>query len=584
MAEVRAPGVYYQPSEQRIPPLELRETGRPVFFGITRRGPLDRPVRVTSMDRFVELFGEPLLEGYLGASLRGFFDNGGETCFVQRVARLEGAPGEAVALAAGRTLLDRAGQPTLRLSAQDPGTWGNELRVTLRAGARNQTFLTRDADGGAEVLQVKSTHALTVGTLVRVHDADAEHWAAVTRVNGKVVQISPPLGRRFASAAPTYVEPHAFDLEVRWFEKVERFEQLSLFGASPTYVERVLNERSRLVRVQALRPDSPPSLCLPMELLDAALDGGADGLEDLGPEDFVGYDHGPGARRGIEGLIDEADIDLLVLPDLMAAYERSRRFHTLRDVEVVQDAAIAHCERSRCRFAVLDLPPGCDHEEALRWRRQYDSAHAALYYPWVVVLEGGGRRRTVPPSGHIAGIIARSDRDHGVHKAPANEVVEGIVDLDMLLQDAHLARLNDAGVNCLRPFAARGLRVWGARTASSDPEWRYVNVRRTVSTIAADIEEGTQWAVFEPNDRRLWKRLTRLVVAYLAQLRERGMLAGETPEQAFFVQCDAETNPPDSIDRGMLVARIGLAVTRPVEFIVFRLSQRLEDQAQDEEE
>ncbi len=583
MAEVRAPGVYFQPSEQRIPPLKLRETGRPVFFGITRRGPLDRAVRVTSFDRFVELFGEPLTDGYLGASLRGFFDNGGETCFVQRVARVHGAPGESVAASATRVLLDRAGQPTLTVSAQDPGTWGNELRITVRAGARSQTFLTRDADAGAANIQVKSTHAVTVGTLVRVHDDGVEHWAAVTRVDGKVLAIDPPLPSRFASAAPTYVEPHAFDLEIRWYEKSERFEQLSLFGASPTYVERVINERSRLIRVAALRPDTPRALCLPMEVAGLALAGGADGLEDLGPEDFIGHDHGPGDRRGIEGLVEAPEIDLLVLPDLMAAFERSRRFHTLRDIEVVQDAAIAHCERSRCRFALLDLPPGCDHEEALRWRRQYDSAHAALYFPWVVVLEGG-RRRTVPPSGHVAGIVARSDRDFGVHKAPANEVVEGIVDLALLLQDGHLATLNDAGVNCMRPFAARGLRLWGARTVSSDAEWRFVNVRRTISTISADIEDGTQWAVFEPNDRRLWKRLTRLVIAYLAELRERGVLAGETPEQAFFVQCDDETNPPDSLDRGMLVARIGLAVTRPVEFIVFRLSQRLEDQAQDEEE
>jgi phage tail sheath protein FI len=184
----------------------------------------------------------------------------------------------------------------------------------------------------------------------------------------------------------------------------------------------------------------------------------------------------------------------------------------------------------------------------------------------------------------VAGIIARIDREVGIHKAPANEVMEGVVDLSLLLQDDHLAELNAAGVNCIRPFAARGIRVWGARTASSDAEWRFINVRRTVSSISAAIERGTQWAVFEPNGPGLWKRVTRSIVGFLVGLRERGMLSGATPEEAFFVQCDDETNPPDDVDRGMMTTRIGLAVTRPVEFIVFRVTQRLEDQAQQDED
>jgi hypothetical protein len=584
MAQVRAPGIYYEPGEQRIPPLELGRTGVPVFLGITRRGPLDVPVRVTGEDRFAEIFGEPVPQSFLTTCLKGFFANGGEECFVLRVARLEGEPGEDVARRAAVTLLDRAGQPAIAIAAQDEGAWGNDLRVSIRETPDSpRTFLTRDAEFGATAIQVKATLGLTPGTLLHILDGRNEQWVEVAGVEGKSIQLAEPLRHAFASAAPTYVQPRTLDLVVRDHDRSERFERLSMSGASPRFIERTLNDQSRLVRASALRPDTPPALRLLADQPDTKLTGGSDGIADLGPDDFIGHDRGPGDRRGLLGLVEFPEIDLVAMPDLMAAYmHHSKRFRTLRDVEVVQEAAITLCERSSNRFAILDLPPGGDFEEALRWRQQFDSAHAAFYYPWVVVLDGAQRRK-VPPSAHVAGIFARSDREYGVHKAPANEVVQSVVDLEVLLQDDHLAMLNQAGINCLRPFGPRGLRVWGARSASSDPEWRYINVRRTISAIAATIERGTQWAVFEPNSPGLWKRVTRIIVGFLMGLRERGMLAGNRPEDAFFVKCDHETNPPEDVDRGILVTEIGLAVVRPVEFIVFRLSQRLENEAQQEE-
>lgn len=582
MQEVRAPGVYFEPSEQRIAPLELGESGVPVFLGITRRGPLDRPVRLTNEARFVELFGEPLSDGYLGPALRGFFDNGGDDCFVLRVARLEGAPGEACAATARFEVLDAGGEPTLHIEAADPGSWGNNVRVSVHRTSPNRTFLTLDGDSGDEAVHVKSTHGLAPGTRVRIHDAEHEQWTVVRQVDGKRLVLADLLARDFASAAPTYVVAHTFDVHVRDFEREERFTELSMFGNSGRFVERVLNEQSRLVRCVALRPKTPVAQAAPVEIAEVMLSGGADGLTDLGPEDFIGHDRGPGDRRGLMSLVEYDEIDLVALPDLMYAFEKSTRFN-LRGVEAVQEAAVTLCERSLNRFALLDMPPGADFEEALRWRRQFDSAKAALYFPWVVTLQKG-RRMCVPPSGHIAGIIARSDHSTGVHKAPANEIVEGIVDLDILLRDTHLAVLNDVGVNCIRAFGARGLRVWGARTTSSDPDWRYINVRRTVSAIAAAIDTGMQWVVFETNDPRLWKQVEIKIAIFLMRLRERGMLTGATPEQAFFVKCDSETNPSEHIDSGQLTTEIGLAVTRPVEFIVFRLSQRLEDEAQAVEE
>lgn len=583
MALMRAPGVYYEANERRVSPLALGQTGVPVFIGVTYRGPLDVPMQIFSEAQFAEIFGDPMPQGYLGAALRGFFENGGETCYILRVARTEGRDDEDIARVARRLLPDGTGRPTLRVQAKNPGTWGNGVHIDLEHVALQRTFLTRDADKGDVQLQLKTAHGIAVGTLIEIVADDRVQWTVVRRIEGKRITLIDPLAHGFSSAAPTYVTAHVFNLAVQDLDNAERFENLSIHGNSPRFIERVINDSSRMIHVTALRPESPLDKAAPKPLKRGPLIGGSDGVADLGPDDFIGHDRGPTDRRGLMCLVEHPQIDLIVLPDLMSAWQTSKRFKTLRDVEAVQEAAVALCERSSNRFAILDVPPGGDLNEALRWRRQFDSAHAALYFPWMVVLEPGGRR-VVPPSGHVAGIFSRSDTEHGVHKAPANEVVDGIVDLEVLLQDAHLALLYDSGINCIRPFASRGLRVWGARTLSSEPEWRFLNVRRTVSAIAQAIEEGTQWAVFEPNNDNLWKRLISVISTFLAGLRTRGILSGSTPDEAFFVQCDSETNPPESIDRGMLVTRIGLAVSRPVEFIIFRLAQRLESEAQASEE
>jgi len=515
-----------------------------------------------------------------------------------RIARVAGLPGEELARAAQRVFLDQAAQRCLHLRAQDPGDWGNELRISIKASQEIRTVITLDIKAGQRSLQVRSSHCLSPGTLISISEGSHTHWSAINRVEGKELSLEAPIPRDFSSASPSYVIAHAFDLSIRDLERQERFERLSILGNSLRFVERIINQQSRLIRVAAHRPLTPLEYRLPMEVEGLLLEGGTEGLRDLGPDDFRGdssaSSDGPGERRGLKALEEVEGFDLLVMPDLMAAYlegQRAqqsegsgscRRFKSLRDLEVVQEAAISFCERSAHCFTLLDLPPGGDFLEAQRWRRQFDSNRAALYYPWIMPADG--TRRFIPPSGHIAGIFSRSDAEYGVHKAPANETLEGVVDLEAILQDAHLAILNHEGINCLRSLGARGLRIWGARTLSNEPEWRFLNVRRTVSSISAAIERGSQWAVFEPNSSRLWKQLTRLISSFLMGLREQGMLMGETPEDAFFVQCDEETNPPEQIDLGMLVCRVGLAVTRPVEFIIFRLTQRLEDQAEVEGE
>jgi hypothetical protein len=266
----------------------------------------------------------------------------------------------------------------------------------------------------------------------------------------------------------------------------------------------------------------------------------------------------------------------------------------------------SHCERLEDRVAILDTPEEVDDiglltqvetvpvpkESGGRRSRaggagpegpkeggllpaQSDRGFTSVYFPWITVLDPiDDVLVNVPPSGHMAGIWARTDANRGVHKAPANETVNGALNLTKRLTRDEQGVLNDVGVNCLRLFARSGIRVWGARTRA-DPasEWRYLNVRRLFNMIEESIVEGTTWIVFEPNDRTLWKHVRRDIGAFLTRVWRDGALFGATPEEAFFVKCDEETNPPDVIDAGQVVAVVGIAPVKPAEFVVFQVMQ-----------
>jgi phage tail sheath protein FI len=241
----------------------------------------------------------------------------------------------------------------------------------------------------------------------------------------------------------------------------------------------------------------------------------------------------------------------------------------------VQRHAVAHCAKQGDRLAILDALLGSRVDTLLKQRDdillgQAEPVSATLYYPWLRTLEG----RLVPPSGAVAGIFARTDARTGVHKAPANEAVTGVRDLEPDVDAATQDKLNPEGINCLRAFPGRGIRVWGARTISRDPSWRYVNVRRLVLTLRRWIALNMTWAGFEPNRPGLWVRIERELRGYLTQLWRAGALSGDTPEAAFYVKCDAETNPPERRDSGEVVTEIGLAPNPPAEFVVIRIVQR----------
>lgn len=274
---------------------------------------------------------------------------------------------------------------------------------------------------------------------------------------------------------------------------------------------------------------------------------------------YIGKDNGPGTRTGLKAFDDLDDINVIAAPG--------------QTDPAIQDAVLSHCENARYRFAILDSPEVIEKGGVDKLVKPRDSKYGAYYFPWLEVYDPYKGNVFMPPSGYMAGVYARSDAERGVHKAPANEIVRGALGLKYGITKGEQDLLNPKGINCIRSFPNRGIRVWGARTVSSDASWRYVNVRRLFNMVEQSIEIGTQWAVFEPNDHRLWKRVSRDITAFLLRLWRQGALFGKTPEEAFYVKCDEETNPPEVVDAGQLIVEVGMCPVKPAEFVVFRIGQ-----------
>lgn len=293
-----------------------------------------------------------------------------------------------------------------------------------------------------------------------------------------------------------------------------------------------------------------------------------DDLGALSPDDFIGTDDGPAAGVRALAAVDEAAVCLV--PGLWAP--------------AVLEALVELCERRGDRFAILDAPAEASPQEVLDLRGELEArlpaaTRAALYYPWLEVRDPaaeGGASVAVPPSGHLAGIYARVDSERGVWEAPANEQVRGAEGLERRLTDGEIEALAPAGINPLRETADRGVRVWGARTLSTASSWKYVQVRRFLTYLEQSLGRGTEWAVFEPNDGRLWSHVESVVESFLMQEWLRGALQGTKPEEAFFVRCDQTTMTAEDIASGLLICKVGVAPLRPAEFVTFRFAHRVQ--------
>jgi len=327
-------------------------------------------------------------------------------------------------------------------------------------------------------------------------------------------------------------------------------------------------ERFTLKALKGLTDDDKP-VPLDAPILDATyfLSGGSDG-ERPGPEAYVGdEDPTTNKRWGLKAFESIEDISIVAGPGHTAG-------NTAKQSQAIALALISHAERMQYRIAVLDSRPGQSIADVRDFRGKLDSSHAALYYPWVKVIDPlTGQENHYPPSGFVAGIYARNDVDRAVYKAPANEVVRLAIGFEKLLSKGQQEVLNPEGINCFRFFEGRGMRLWGARTISSDPEWKYVNLRRYFAYLERSIDKGTQWAVFEPNGERLWANVRRTIEDFLLNEWQNGALLGDKPDKAYFVKCDRSTMTQNDLDNGRLVCLIGVAALRPAEFVIFRIGQ-----------
>ncbi|MDX9721315.1 MAG: phage tail sheath subtilisin-like domain-containing protein [Myxococcota bacterium] len=578
MARIRVPGIFYEEQVREQTGIGLGETGVPAFLGVAERGPLNEPTKIRSFEQYRQVFGVPVEHSFLADAVEGFFKNGGKHCFVIRIAHVFRRGDGELARKARYEILDRDGYPAIEVTAASEGAWGNEviLSVAVPETARVRTFLTLDSAEGAQRATVQSTRGFEPGMLVCLSDGQRQRYVTLSVVRTNELFWKGELDVAFKSSSPTYIEPVEFELSVRTRRKTERFVNLSLNPGATRNFARVINSESELIRVVSLESASPAPLNLPEQVSEIPLRGGRDGLDGITPEDFIGYNNGPDARFGLGALEPNTEVDLVAAPDLHFARHFCSGFKSDRDVLAVQVAMLDHCERLGDRFALLDMPAGLSWEGALDWRLKFESAFGAIYYPWLVLMEKG-ERKAVPPVGHLAGVISRCDREDGVHRAPANVPIEGVVDTAVVLQEGHVAELNHKGINCIRPFAVRGIRPWGARTLSHEPAWKFLTTRRIFNAVRRAVFENTQWVVFETNGTELRRQVTIAVQDFLRSLWSAGYFKGRDQDQAFYVLCDESNNPLEDLDAGRLLIDIGLAPSRPAEFISLRLEHTVED-------
>jgi phage tail sheath protein FI len=577
MPEYLAPGVYVEETSFRAKSIEGVGTSTTGFVGPTRKGPVGgTPELITSFGDFERIYGGldnlnlgnagniPL--NYLAHAVRNYFDNGGARLYVSRAYV---APGGGAGMAASDPVVaGGAADDQARFVARFPGAAGNG-RITVRQvrlpatlnsmnGAPEGTLLRSNLPGGADRFHVKRGIAwqdsggtsldLTgvVATSPPGESADILTIALVAEDRDGHQLIYDDLG--FDRGHPRWIGNVLGTNPGRRRDALENLFAIEI-GADVDAFEL----RSGLFATG----DSPPAI---------ELDDGSDGNAPT----QAAYEDALAEMEKLD------DIAIIAAPG-HSAYQ---------DAQGIQGALISHAERRRAyRIAVLDTPPEQSVSDARTARSRIDSKYAALYYPWVVVsnplarpgVENAPREITLPPSGFVCGIYARNDVERGVAKVPANEVVRGALRFESDVNFAQQEVLNPLGVNCLRYFAGRGYRVWGGRTVSSDPEWKYVNVRRYFNFLENSIDRGTQWAVFENNGERLWANIRDTISGFLYNEWVNGALLGSTAEEAFFVRCDRSTMTQNDLDNGRLVCLIGVAVLKPAEFVIFRIGQKTAD-------
>ena len=594
MAEYLSPGVYVEEYDSGATPMQGVSTSTAGFVGLAERGPvIGQPQLVTSFADYTRMYGGYLSKAgygdarYLPYAVEQFFMNGGARAYIMRAV-----PGDAKAASLTTGVL--------RVTAANPGAWAEKMRVTVvpSSKAKTQVF---DVDGAD--LTLKNADGFNAGDVVELFDGKTTAYATIKSVLDKVITLDAPCTLAVADTkvgTSKYIRTCEITITARLDDTVETYENLSLKPEALNYAP-VKTAKSDLIRVEVLpgkpaaaaapapvakdenkdnkdKKDAPAAAPAPAkaagitpydlcagvgEGMVLTLEGGSDGsVLNVTPDAYIGADDGPGKRTGLQAFQENGVVSVLAIPGVTAPE--------------VQAALIGFCENRKSCFAILDVPMDLKKtNDVATFRDMYDSTYAAMYHPWLQMFDAGAKRTDYfPPSGAMAGIYARSDNSRGVHKAPANEVVRGCTGLSCNYNVGEQDILNPIGVNLIRALPGQGIRVWGARTISSNGLWKYVNVRRLFIFIEESIKANTNWVVFEPNSETLWSRVTRTIETFLATCWRDGALAGSSPEQAFFVECGPTTMTQDDIDNGRLICQIGIAPVKPAEFVIFRITQK----------
>ncbi|MCK9688536.1 phage tail sheath family protein [Scleromatobacter humisilvae] len=632
MPEYLAPGVFVEEVSFQTKSIEGVGTTTTGFVGPTRYGPLDiEPDIITSLVEFERTYGgreqlvysgEPM-DNYMWHAVRSFFEEGGTRLYISRVYTPPDSDSSLPGHAAG--FFDTSPSP-LTIYSRFPGAAGDaRVTLTLKAGQNVlvndggtpavRSMLPRDvvwlrSKGGAPTSPPVATSpptAPSAGFYLALYDPSSDSWRFSStgddfatagvhlsdllpahwelRIVTTTVNVDPlasstgefvvadlpldPMHQRGGSPDSLF----AYFAEQPANQSRARTLPLLLLDAEVAALGTGLDVLNSLL---AAAPGVRTALTDPASSAAArglwmVMSGGSDGQRPEADEYEGQVDPVTDRKTGLMQFEDLDDIAIVAAPGSTFGYEDASYQPT---AQTIIHLLIDHCERMRYRIAVIDSGNDQAIADVRAMRAQLDSSYAALYYPWIRILDPLSQQEIyVPPSGSVCGIYARNDINRAVYKAPANEVVNLALGFERFLNKAQQEVLNPEGINCFRYFEGRGMRLWGARTISSDPEWKYVNLRRYFAFLEHSIDKGTQWAVFEPNGPLLWANLRRAVQEFLLGQFQNGALLGDKPEQAYFVRCDRSTMSQDDLDNGRLVCLVGVAALKPAEFVIFRIGQ-----------
>lgn len=557
MAEYLSPGVYVEEYDNSPRSIEGVGTSAAGFVGLAEKGTVaGAPALVTSFAAFKRLFGGFLSEythegyRYLAYSVEQFFANGGTRCFVSRVV-----PEDAVCASLKTEYLE--------FTAANEGKWGNRIQVSFSTVAKKKMQLLEKT--GETSYVAKSIDGFKEGDLVKA----GEEYNRIQMIYDNTVTFEKAFTEDVVDnniVASVFVYLVETDVLVRYNEEAEVYNGLSFNPTASNYIVTKMS-KSELVKVNVLKAlddiVNPVASILGEDKNSGAviLTGGSDGsISKVTAGTFIGEDNGPGKRTGIQSFVENNLISMIAVPGI-----------TIPEVVV---SLVGHCESMKNRVAVLDMPEDMSKtKDLIEYRGMIDSTYAAMYHPWIQVYDRSAKKAGyIPPSGAVMGIYARTDNTRGVHKAPANEPVY-CTGLKVNYTKSEQDILNPEGINLIRQIPGQGIRVWGARTASSNSTFRYINVRRLFIYVEESIKANTNWVVFEPNDVTLWTRVNLTVTTFLDNMWRNGMLAGSSPSEGYFVEIGSSTMTKDDIMNGRLICNIGIAPVRPAEFVIFRVSQ-----------